>query len=50
MSNRVEITKMLSLSLEKHINPHNNPRIYWARELTFNYSTAHPIRVDYMKF
>ena len=50
MSNRPEITKMLSLSLEKHINPHDDPRIYWAREVTFDYATANSIRVDYMRF
>lgn len=50
MSDRPEITKMLSLSLEKHINPHNDTRIYWAREVTFDYATEHPIRVDYMRF
>ena len=31
MSDRPETTKILSLSLEKHINPHNDPRIYWAK-------------------
>ena len=50
LSKRTEITKMLSLSTEKYINPHNDTRIYWAREVTFDYSTSHPIRVDYMKF
>ena len=50
MSDRPETTKILSLSLEKHINPHNDPRIYWAKEVTFDYSTEHPIRIDYMKF
>lgn len=50
MSNRPEITKMLSLSLEKYINPRNDPRIYWAKEVTFDYSTNHAVRVDYMKF
>lgn len=50
MSDRPEITKMLSLSLQKHINPHNDTRIYWAREVTFDYATEHPIRVDYMRF
>ena len=29
---------------------HNDTRIYWAREVTFDYSTEHPIRVDYMRF
>lgn len=50
MSNRKEITKQLSLSLLKHINPHNDTRIYWAREVTFDYAKDNPIRVDYMKF
>lgn len=50
MSNRPEITKLLSLSLQKHINPHNDARIYWAREVTFDYATSHPVRVDYTRF
>lgn len=47
---RKEITKRLSLLVEKYINPHNDPRIYWAREVTFDYATTHSVRVDYMKF
>ena len=47
---RKEITKRLSLLTEKYINPHNDPRIYWAREVTFDYATTHSVRVDYMKF
>jgi hypothetical protein len=50
MSSRPEITKMLSISLEKYINPHNDPRIYYAREVTFDYATSHAVRVDYMRF
>ena len=50
MSDRKEITKMLSLAIEKHINPHNDPRIYWAREVTFDYATQNAVRVDYMRF
>lgn len=50
MNNRPKTTKILSLSLEKYINPKNDPRIYWAREVTFDYSTSHAVRVDYMKF
>lgn len=50
MSNRPEITTVLSTSVEKYINSYNDPRIYWAREVTFDYSTSHSIRVDYMKF
>lgn len=50
MSERPQITKMLSLSLEKHLKPHNDPRIYMAKEVTFDYSTQNAIRVDYMRF
>lgn len=50
MSSRPEITSLLSLSLQKHINPHNDPRIYWAREVTFGYATSEAVRVDYMRF
>lgn len=47
---RPEITAKLSSMLEKKINPHNDPRIYWAKEVTFDYSTDHAVRVDYMRF
>lgn len=47
---RKETTKALSEMAEKLINPHNDSRIYWAREVTFDYSTTHAVRVDYMKF
>lgn len=47
---RSEITKSLSELTEKYINPRGDPRIYWAREVTFDYGTEHQIRVDYMKF
>lgn len=50
MGNRSEITALLSLSIQKYINPHNDTRIYWAREVTFDYATSHAVRVDYMKF
>lgn len=50
MSKRPEITKELSMSLEKYINPKNDTRIYMAKEVTFDYATGHAIRVDYMKF
>ena len=50
MSNRSEITAALSAALEKKINPYNDPRIYWAKEVTFDYSTNHAVRVDYMRF
>lgn len=47
---RGETTKALSEMTEQLINPYNDPRIYWAREVTFDYATTHAIRVDYMKF
>ena len=50
MSDRPEITRMLSISVLKLINPHSDPRIYWAAEVTFDYATSNSIRVDYMKF
>lgn len=50
MTERKEITKTLSLSLEKHINPYNDPRVYMAREVTFDYATSHAVRVDYIQF
>ena len=49
MLNRKEITEFLSKSLEKYISPKNDPRIYWAKEVTFDYAT-NAKRVDYMQF
>ena len=50
VTNRPEITANLAARLEKHIDPRNDPRIYWAKEVTFDYSTDHPVRVDYMQY
>ena len=47
---RPEVTKRLSELTEKLINPNNDSRIYWAREVTFDYTTSNRVRVDYMKF
>lgn len=47
---RPEITAMLSFSIQRHICPNNDPRIYWAREVTFDYATTNAVRVDFMKF
>lgn len=47
---RKETTKFLSDLTEKLINPHNDTRIYWAREVSFDYTSCNTIRVDYMKF
>ena len=50
MSNRKEITQLLSKALEYYINPKNDPRIYWAKEVTFDYGTLNQVRVDLMRF
>ena len=47
---RPEITASLGKALEKYIDPHNDPRIYWAKEVTFDYATGNAVRVDYMRF
>ena len=49
-TNRPQITTKLSDLFEEYIDPHNDPRIYWAKEVTFDYATANTVRVDYMKF
>ena len=48
--NRPEMTKWLSELLEAHIDPKNDPRVYWAKEVTFDYGSIAPVRVDYMQF
>lgn len=50
VSKRKEITKILSLSIQKYINKNNDPRIYWAKEVTFDYATSGAVRVDFMRF
>ena len=47
---KTEITRNLSLALEKYIDPHDDPRVYWAKEVSFDCATSHKIRVDYMQF
>lgn len=46
--NRKEITQQLSEALEYYINPRKDPRIYYAKEVTFNYGSLDECRVDYM--
>ena len=48
--NRKETTESLSKAVEIHIDPRNDPRIYWSKEVTFDYATGNAIRVDYMRF
>ena len=50
MLGRADTTRRLSELLEKYMDPNNDPRIYWAKEVTFDYGTSAPIRVDYMRF
>lgn len=47
---RPEITQALSAAIQKHVNPKNDVRVYWAREVTFDYATAKAVRVDFMRF
>lgn len=47
---RKETTKQLSNLLEQYIDPYNDQRIYWAKEITFDYGTPQQSRVDYMQF
>ena len=49
-SERKITTKWISDHLEVFLNPHLDPRIYTAREVTFDYVTDHAVRVDFMRF
>jgi DNA modification methylase len=46
---RPEITDILSLSVQKHINPKNDTRIYMAREVSFDHATGHAPVHSYTK-
>lgn len=48
--NRRATTQTLSALTEKLINPRSDSRIYWAKEVTFDYASMNPIRVDFMRF
>lgn len=47
---RKEITEFLSKLTEKYLNPHNDTRIYYAKEVTLDAYTTKAVRVDYMQF
>lgn len=49
-STRKDITQFLSEKTKQYIDPHNDQRIYWAREVTFDYATSHSIRIDFMQY
>ena len=49
--NRREMTAYLSALLEERLDPRNDQRVYWAKEVTFGYSADEAtVRVDYMQF
>lgn len=50
MTSRPDTTMKLAQLLEEHIDLHNDPRIYWAKEVTFDYATGNAVRIDYMRF
>ena len=50
MSERKAITKQLSELLKQYIDPHNDARVYYAREVTFDYGLQSMVRVDFMEF
>ena len=47
---RRDTTAILSDLCRKLINPTNDTRIYWAREVTFDYGKNEQCRVDFMRF
>lgn len=47
---RKEITALLSALTERMLDPNQDQRIYWAREVSFDYRTANAVRVDYVLF
>lgn len=47
---RSDITLTLSRMLIEDVFKYPDPRVYWANEVTYDYTLAHPIRVDFMRF
>lgn len=47
---RKEITALLSALTERMLDPNQDQRVYWAREVSFDYRTANAVRVDYVLF
>lgn len=46
---RQNITKAISHIVETHLLSLTDPRIYWAKEVTFDYGTADQGRADYVQ-
>lgn len=47
---RKKIAEKILEITENHINPSRDPRIYYAKEVTFDYGSTHAIRVDLMQY
>lgn len=47
---RSDITAALGRMLIMDVFRYPDPRIYWADEVTYDYTLADPIRVDFMRF
>lgn len=50
LADRKEITQRLNAAVEYYLDPFHDPRVYWAKEVSFDAMTSHKIRVDYMLF
>lgn len=50
MNGRKDMTERLSKAVRTYLDPNNDQRVYWAREVTFGYGTGKQVRVDFMKF
>lgn len=47
---RTQTTALLSALTERMISCDYDSGVYWSKEVTFDYGTPNPVRVDYMKF
>lgn len=47
---RPDITAALGCMLIKYVFHYPDQRIYWAEEVTYDYTLTNPIRVDFMRF
>lgn len=47
---RPDITAALGRMLIKYVFHYPDQRIYWAEEVTYDYTLTNPIRVDFMRF
>lgn len=47
---RPETTRRLSDMLVRDVFDYPDPRVYWAREVTYGFTTGKAVRVDFMRF